>query len=119
MPGLGCGRTPWGCLVLGVVGSPVGAPVLASWPYCLGGVSRHPPGTVVDPSRPRLWQWVAVSAASETACRRAVVHCCLGGPPRVVRFHLVSSACARRQAGSLAARVAPHCRSPQIGRAHV
>src|SRR5690625_4919773 len=74
MPGLGCGRTPWGCLVLGVVGSPVGAPVLASWPYCLGGVSRHPPGTVVDPSRPRLWQWVAVSAASETACRRAAVH---------------------------------------------
>src|SRR5699024_6025949 len=62
VPGLGCGPTPWGC------------PVLAPWPHRLGGVSRHPPGTVADPPRPRLRQWVAVSAASETACRRAAVH---------------------------------------------
>src|SRR5699024_2764401 len=74
MPDPGCGPTPWGCLVLGVVQPPVGAPVRASWPDRLGGVSRHPPGTAAGPPRPRLRQWVAVSAASETACRRAVVH---------------------------------------------
>src|SRR5699024_70017 len=105
--------------VLGVVQPPGGArpwvwctPLAVPGPGCGGaaaavgggfsssgpGVSRHPPGTVVDPPRPRLRQWVAVSAASETACRRAAVHRCLGGPRPVVRFHLVSPACARRQA---------------------
>src|SRR5699024_6544084 len=87
----------WGCSVLGVVDPPSGCPVLGVvhppfgvpgpwvWPDRLGGrcgvfpssgpgVSRHPPGTVADPPRPRLRQWVAVSAASETACRRAAVH---------------------------------------------
>src|SRR5699024_9245312 len=83
---------------LSVAQPPSGCPVLVPWPDRLGGVSRHPPGTVADPPRPRLRQWVAVSAASETACRRTALHRCLGGPPRVVRFHLVSPACARRQA---------------------
>src|SRR5690625_2621896 len=66
--------------------NPLGAPVRAPWPYRLGGVSRHPPGTPADPPRPRLRQWVAVSAASETACRRAAVHLpacpATGGPVR-------------------------------------
>src|SRR5690625_5690246 len=88
MRGLGCGPTPFG------------APVLAPWPHRLGGVSRHPPRTPADPPRPRLRQWVAVSAASETACRRAAVHRCLGGPPPVARFRRASAACARRQAAT-------------------
>src|SRR5690625_2013814 len=98
MPGPGCGPTPFGVPESGCGPTPLGALVLVSWPDRLGGVVRHPPGTVADPPRLRLRQWVAVSAASETACRRAAVHRCLGGPPRVVRFHLVSPACARRQA---------------------
>src|SRR5690625_3770307 len=95
-----CGPTPSRRPALSVAQPPSGCPVLVPWPARLGGVSRHPPGTVADPPRPRLRQWVAVSAASETACRRAAVHRCLGGPPRVVRFHLVSPACARRQAAT-------------------
>src|SRR5699024_9035504 len=77
--------TPWGCAALGVVQppgdarpwawpNPLGAPVLVPWPYRLGGVSRHPPRTAAGPPRPRLRQWVAVSAASETACRRTPMH---------------------------------------------
>src|SRR5690625_2449583 len=103
--------TPSGCPALGVVqppgdarpwvwSNPLGALVLVSWPDRLGGGFRYPPGTAADPPRPRLRQWVAVSAASETACRRAAVHRCLGSPPRVVRFHLTSPACARRQAAT-------------------
>src|SRR5690625_2588372 len=96
--GPGCGSTPFGAPGPGCGSTPFGALLRAPWPHCLGGVFRHPPGIVADPSWPRLRQWVAVSAASETACRRAAVHRCLGGPPRVARFHLVSPACARRQA---------------------
>src|SRR5690625_1640533 len=95
-----CGPTPSRRPALSVAQPPSGCPVLVPWPARLGGVSRYPPGTVAGPPRQRLWQWVAVSAASETACRRAAVHRCLGGPPRVVRFHLVSPACARRQAAT-------------------
>ena len=103
--------TPSGCPDLGVVQPPGGARPWV-WPHGLGGVSRHPPGTAADPPRPRLRQWVAVSAASETACRRTALHRSLESPPPEARLHLTSPACARRQAGSLAARVAPHCRSP-------
>src|SRR5699024_10376372 len=77
-----CGPTPLGVPGLGCGPTPFGAPVLVPWPDCLGGVSRHSPGTVAGPSRQRLRQWVAVSAASETACRRAAVHlpaCSAGG----------------------------------------
>src|SRR5699024_7178046 len=88
--------TPWGCLVLGVVqppggawswvwSNPLGVPGLGCGPTAWG-VSRHPPGTAADPPRARLRQWVAVSAASETACRRAAVHLpacsATGGPAR-------------------------------------
>src|SRR5690625_2662229 len=115
MPGPGWVPPPVGVPESGCGPPPLGAPFLVPWPARLGGVLGYPPAPPADPPRPRLRQWVAVSAASETACRRAAVHGCLGGAPRVARFHLMGPACARRQDGSLAARGAPHCRSQPPG----
>src|SRR5690625_2211843 len=88
-----CGWTSWGACSLCVGGLP-GVLVPCVWVDPLGclflvcgwtpsmgdvgfcvpsdtGVSRNPPRTAAELPPQRLRQWVAVSAASETACRRA------------------------------------------------
>src|SRR5690625_736314 len=76
-----------------------------------GGVSGPPGGTAEAPPRPRLRQWVAVSAASETACRRAAVHPPACWPPVAqpgTAPHRVLNTPANDLAKACCAALAPH-----------